>query len=313
METFGTNISEKESQTVKLPDFVSRLKGFLNILGPNRQESEGTNGQTKDPYYIIRRAIILRSTFDRFASQLLHGYGGKRIASIDEGVLRAFLLTKKYKHGARSMEAIVAISQLSGKTSFEPSSLPSEAQLNLHVDGREFYALVHRMELDKELDKNLLEKLAEAAHNVFCEDLRKKGYKYGKVTKENKKEHSSIVPYTELPENEKESNRNNVRDIPNKLAIVGYAMVPARENEAPGKFQKDEVEELAIVEHKRWMKEKLDAGWQYAKITNKTKKLNQCLIPWDKLPEDEKEKDRILIRGIPVILARAGYIMVKTG
>jgi len=307
METFGTNLNEKESQTAKLPDFVSRLKGFLNILGPNRQESKDTNGQTKDPYYIIRRAIILRSTFDRFASQLLCGYGGKRITSIDEGVLRAFLLTKEYKHGARSMEAIVAISQLSGKTSFEPSSLPSEAQLNLHVDGHDFYALMHRMELDK----NLLERLAEAAHNVFCEDLIAKGHKYGQFTQESKKEHSSLKSYAQLPENEKESNRNNVRDILNKLASIGYAMVPARGNEAKGKFQNDEVEKLAKMEHKRWVQEKLDAGWKYAKKTIKEKKLHKDLISWDKLTEDDKEKDRVLIRGIPIILAKAGYIMVK--
>lgn len=307
METFGANLNVSEGGEAKLPDFVSRLKGFLNILGPNRQESKDSHGQTKDPYHIIRRAIILRSTFDQLAPQLLHGYGGKEITSIDEGVLRAFLLTKEYKHGVRSMNAIVAISQLSGKTSFEPSSLPSEAQLNLHVDGHDFYALMHLMELDK----NLLEKLAEAAHEVFCEDLIVKGYKYGTVTQESKKEHSSLKPYTKLPENEKESNRNNVKDIPNKLAIVGYAMIPARGSETPGKFQNDDIEKLAIMEHERWMQEKLDAGWQYAKMTDKAKKFHRCLVPWEDLPEDEKEKDRVLVKGIPTILAKAGYIMIN--
>jgi len=307
MEAFGENLSERERQTAKLPDFVSRLKGFLNILGPNRKENENTHGKVEDPYYVIRRAIILRSIFERFTPQLLHSYEGKEVASIDEGVLRAFLLTKDYKHGARSMEAIVSISQLAGKVSFEPSSLPSEAQLNLHVDGRDFYALVHRIELDR----NLLEKLAQATHEVFCENLRKEGYKYGPVTDESKKEHSSLKPYAELPENEKESNRNNVKDIPNKLASVGYAMVPARGSETKSEFQNDEVEKLSKMEHKRWMKEKLDAGWKPAKKTIKEKKLHKDLKPWDELPEKEKEKDRALIRGIPIILARAGYVMVK--
>jgi hypothetical protein len=315
MEAFGANLRETKKAAAKLPDFVSRLRGFLNILGPNSQESKDTNVQTKDSHYIIRRAIILRSIFDRLAPQLIHGYKGKRVTSIDEGVLRAFLLTREYRHGARSMEAIVAISQLSGKTSFEPSSVPSEAQLNLHVDGHDFYTLMHLMELDKEFgngfDKNLLEKLAEAAHEVFCDDLRAKRYKYGPLTLEDKKEHNSLKPYAELPENEKESNRNNVKDIPNKLAIVGYAMVATRGSEASNKFQNDEVEKLAIIEHERWMKEKLDAGWQYAKMTDKAKKLNKFLISWDKLPEDEKEKDRVLVKGIPIILAKAGYIMVK--
>ncbi len=36
------------------------------------------------------------------------------------------------------------------------------------------------------------------------------------------------------------------------------------------------------------------------------------LLPWDQLPENQKEKDRELVRGIPKILARAGYAIVKS-
>ena len=114
-----------------------------------------------------------------------------------------------------------------------------------------------------------------------------------------------------MPENEKESNRNNVKDIPNKLASIGYAMVPARGNESPAKFQDDDVEELAKGEHKRWVKEKTDAGWKPSEKTIKERKLHKDLIPWNELPEEEKEKDRVLVRGIPLILTKAGYIMVK--
>jgi len=161
------------------------------------------------------------------------------------------------------------------------------------------------------LDNNLLEKLAEAAHNVFYEDLIAKGYKYGQFTQERKKEHSLLKPYAELPESEKESNRNNVRDIPNKLASVGYSMIQTRSSETPSKFKNDEIEKLAKIEHKRWMQEKLDNGWHYAKKTDKATKLHKSLIPWDELSEDEKEKDRVLVNGIPIILSKAGYTMIK--
>jgi hypothetical protein len=305
METFGDNLDEKERRTAKLPDFIGRLKGFLNILGPNRQEN--VQGLDSDPYYIIRRAIILRSVFERFMPQLLHQRGDKRLVSIDQGILRAFLLTSKYKHGARSIEAIVSMSQMAGKTSFERSSLPSETQLNLHVDGRDFFALMQHLEPDKDL----LEKLAEAFHEVFCEELRAKGWKYGPVTREDKKEHSSLKPYFELPEDEKEQNRSNVRDIPNKLASVDYVILPARSGAAPAQFQSDEVEKLAKMEHERWMRQKLDAGWRPWEKTIKARKLHKDLVPWEKLPEEEKEKDRVLVRGIPRILTKAGYTMVK--
>lgn len=307
MEAFGVNLGEDELRAVKLPDFVSRLKGFLNILGPNRQRSENAHGRIEDPFYIIRRAILLRSILERNTPQLLRNDGGKRIANIDPGLLRAFLLAKEYKHGVRSIEAIVMMSQLAGKTSFERSSLPSEAQLNLHVDGRDFFALMHRMEPDEDL----LEKLAEAAHEVYCDGLRDEDYECGLETREDKKVRSSLKPYAELPEDEKEQNRSNVRDIQNKLTIVGYAMIPARSNEAPGEFLGDEVEKLAEKEHERWMRQKIEAGWKYAKETGKAKKLHKDLVPWDQLPASEQEKDRDLVRGIPRILAKAGYTIVK--
>jgi hypothetical protein len=305
MEEFTAKLSDEEYRGSKLPDFISRLRGFLNIFGPNCQG----NNSTDDPYYIIRRAILLRSILERNAPQLVHEVGGNKTIDIDEGVLRAFLLTKEYKHGARSLEGIVLTSQLMGKNSFERSSLPTEAQLNLYVNGREFYSLVHILEPDDEL----LEKLAEIAHEVFCNHLQGKGYRYGPETLENDKIHSSLRPYSELSENEKEQNRNNVRDIPNKLLSIGYAMIPARSKEKPSALGEEEVERLVRMEHERWMQEKLDTGWKYAKETAKPKKRHKLLVPWEDLPPEEKEKDYVLVKGIPQILAKAGYTIVRLG
>ena len=305
MESFGNNINEKEQRGVKLPDFISRLKGYLNVLGPNPQEGKNIPGG--DPYYIMRRAITLRSVFERFAPQLFHNEGNKNIMSIDQGVLNAFLLTEKYKHGARSMEAIVAMSQLASKTSFERSSLPPEAQLNLHVDSHDFFTILWRLEVSS----GMIEKLAETVHELFCEEIKAQGYIYGPVTDNEKKQHSSLLPYAELTEDEKEQNRGNARDIQNKLISVRYEIVPARGNQASARFTKEEVEKLAREEHKRWMKQKFADGWRYAPETNKSKKLHKGLVPWEQLLEKEKDKDRSLVKGIPKILDKAGYITVK--
>ena len=51
-----------------------------------------------------------------------------------------------------------------------------------------------------------------------------------------------------------------MQDIPNKLARVGYVMMPARSNEPPFDFSGPDLELLAEMEHERWMKAKLDAG-----------------------------------------------------
>jgi hypothetical protein len=305
MESFGNNINEKEQREVKLPDFISRLKGYLNILGPNIQK--GKNMPGGDPYYIIRRAITLRSVFERFTPQLFHNEGYKNIMSIDQGVLSAFLLTEKYKHGARSMEAIVAMSQLAGKTSFERSSLPPEAQLNLHVDSHDFFTILWRLEVSS----GMIEKLAETVHELFCKEMKAQGYVYGPVTDNEKKKHSSLLPYAELMEDEKEQNRGNARDIQNKLISIRYEIIPARGNQASARFTKEEVEKLARAEHKRWMKQKLADSWKYAPETDKSKKLHKDLVPWEQLSEKEKDKDRTLVKGIPKILGKAGYMMAR--
>jgi hypothetical protein len=306
METFGQGLEAEEFRAAKGPDFISRLKGYVDIQGPGRQKA--APGVESDPHYIIRRAILLRSILKRSAGQLFEKQDGRELLNIDRGVLRAFLQTREYKHGVRSIEAIIAMSQLAGKTAFERSSLPAEAQLNLHVDGQDFLALVQRISLESEL----LGKLAAAVHEVFCEGLRSKGYTFGPQTDEARKTHSSLRPYAELPEDEKEMNRGNVSDILDKLACTDYVMVPARSNEPPFNFPGDALERLAKMEHDRWMKAKLEAGWRYAPETDKAAKLHKCLVPWDKLPDEEKEKDRDLVRGIPQILARAGYAILQS-
>jgi hypothetical protein len=248
---------------------------------------------------------------------------------IDSGVLRALLHTHCFKHGVRSMESLVAMSSLSGKDSFERSALPGEVQLDLHVDGREFLALVQQMDLDGDL----LEKLAQSVHGLFCEDLRMRGYRPGPTTADKPKQHSSLRPYAELPEDEKEQNRGNVRDIASKLARIGYVMIPARSNQSIINFPSNDLEMLAEIEHERWMKSKIEAGWRYAKKTDKPRKLHKDIVPWRRLSakeraslyspaecvaigplmlsEAEKQKDRILVQGIPQILARGGYTVVK--
>ncbi|MCX5147938.1 hypothetical protein OHB36_14360 [Streptomyces sp. NBC_00320] len=121
----------------KGPDFLSRIGGHIDLQGSNPQEGD------QDKYYLIRRAIILRSLLERHTSLKLDGGG-----FIDKGVLRAFLKVPEYKHGARSMRAIVEASSLSGKRFFGQSSLPAETQLDLHVDARTFLTIARGGDID---------------------------------------------------------------------------------------------------------------------------------------------------------------------
>ena len=87
-------------------------------------------------------------------------------------------------------------------------------------------------------------------------------------------------------------------------------MVPARTGEPPFEFPRDVLGQLAEMERERWVREKLAAGWSYAPETDKPRRLHNCLVPWDRLAEVEKEKDRAAVRKISTILAHAGYTVV---
>src|SRR6185295_12954423 len=133
-------LEEKLRRELKVPDVVSRLKGYVNIMGPNP-----LNGDTlRDPFFLIRRAILLNSIISRGAPQLVSRTADGAELQIDPGVRRALLRISRYHHGARSMEAIVATSQLSGKRLFERSCLPAPEQLNLHLDGQELQWLMRQ-------------------------------------------------------------------------------------------------------------------------------------------------------------------------
>ena len=76
---------------LKGPDFVSRLHGFLNVLGPNPRDEN-------DITWPVRRALLLRGILQLPDSKEL---------SIDPGLLSALIGVPKYWHGARSFEKIL--------------------------------------------------------------------------------------------------------------------------------------------------------------------------------------------------------------
>ncbi len=76
-------------------------------------------------------------------------------------------------------------------------------------------------------------------------------------------------------------------------------------------LDKETLERLAEAAHKVWMDGKLRDGWKYGPVTVKAEKIHNCIVPYDHLSETDKESDRDMVRGIPAILAAAGYKMVK--
>lgn len=118
----------------------------------------------------------------------------------------------------------------------------------------------------------------------------------------------ALVPWDQLPEALKESNRHQADHIGVKLRAVGYGIGPLTDWEAEEfEFTAEEVELMAQMEHQRFLQERSLSGWTYtAGEKDLESKRSPVFVPWDELPEAEKEKDRNVVRALPRFLAQAG-------
>ncbi len=70
----------------------------------------------------------------------------------------------------------------------------------------------------------LTEKIAENVHEVWSEGRIKEGWTYGDVRNDAKKETPCLVPYYELPESEKEYDRNTALETIKLIIKLGYTI-----------------------------------------------------------------------------------------
>jgi hypothetical protein len=138
-------IDADKFKNAKLPDFISRLKGYLNIQGIDSEEPSVSDE------LMFRRAIMLRSLLEDNAESLNAPGNANKTLNVDEVVINAFLKIQRYKHGSRSMEAIIRMSQFE-KGRFMASSLPSKTELDMHVDAENFLLWINQTSVSQDVD-----------------------------------------------------------------------------------------------------------------------------------------------------------------
>ena len=273
-------------QNAKGPDFISRLRGYVNILGPNQTD------KTWDQLFILRRAMLLRSLLVRKVPYLINEKGE---AQVDVRVIRALLKVPKYKHETRSMEAILEMSMLAGAKKWEQSHLPSKSQLKLHVDEEQFYHYMMMEEFFSEkvnsLSNNLLNKFS-----VICsKDKEEMDY--------DSKNHLDIYV--------KEWVNEQVKNIPEILSKVHYELFSTGEVAETVNFTQDELITLAQYQHKLWVKSRKKEGWQYGEADNLKEKISPFITSWGNLSEERKEIIFNYIRLWPEALADSKFKIGK--
>jgi hypothetical protein len=135
-QEFAGQMRNQEFIDAKGPDFVSRLRGHVNVRGINRIDDS-------DHLYVIRRAVALRFQLEKkFAKGPEDPFTEDQI---NQRVLKALLRVEHYHHGIRSLEQIIQMCDTtSPRMQLTVTSLPPPDQLDMHVDAANFWEIFER-------------------------------------------------------------------------------------------------------------------------------------------------------------------------
>ncbi|WP_455539724.1 RyR domain-containing protein [Terrisporobacter sp.] len=290
----GENIKDKDKielfentfKSAKGPDFISRLRGYVNILGLNQTDKD------LDQLFIIRRAMLLRSLLVRKVPYLINDNGE---AQVDNGIIRALLKISKFKHESRSMEAILEMSMLSGAKKWEQSQLPSQDQLKLHVDEQEFYHYMMFDEFFSEKTNNLSEYILNEYKKMYLENNGTD------VDSNDTVLHKYIEKWIV----------EQVKNIPQILHRDNYELNSIKEDSNVIKFEKCDLESLARYQHEIWMKKRKKEGWKYGKKADFDKLICPSITGWNNLNDDTKKVIERYIELWPEALIRSNLKIEK--
>jgi hypothetical protein len=207
-----------QSADAKIMDFLGRLRGYVNVFDV---------GSPADPS-LLRRAMLLRATLNRKCPRLFDAHGTLRV---DPAVLAAFLNVPTYRHGVRSIEALIDMSQLQDRDHFDTSLLPSSAQMCGHVDSKAFARVLRTPVL-------LARRLEELARAIHARDL---AHAVANVTpndaRDRIRERQASREWDGLDEIYRNSSRDQAAHIPVKLALIGCDLAPIDARSADFRFQ----------------------------------------------------------------------------
>lgn len=71
------------------------------------------------------------------------------------------------------------------------------------------------------------------------------------------------------------------------------------------------VEEMSKNVHEVWAETRISQGWVYGEQRNDELKTHPCIVPYEELPEEEKEYDRNTSIGTLKLIMKLGFKISK--
>lgn len=72
------------------------------------------------------------------------------------------------------------------------------------------------------------------------------------------------------------------------------------------------IEQMAKNVHEVWAQSRMDQGWVFGEERSDSLKQHPCLIPYEELPEVEKQYDRDTALGTLRLISKLGFKITRT-
>lgn len=73
------------------------------------------------------------------------------------------------------------------------------------------------------------------------------------------------------------------------------------------------IEVMAKNVHEVWSQNRINDGWTYGPVRDDARKQHPCLIPYEELPEREKDYDRATSQETLKLILKSGFVISKSG
>lgn len=127
-------------------------------------------------------------------------------------------------------------------------------------------------------------------------------------------EEEEMADWEDLDEFFKEGYRSRIRFLGEHLvqfdAVLGIRPIVPNAVDTIRELYGPDLELLSEIEHRRWVKDKLEEGWT-AGVKDSELKHSPELVPYDELPESTKAFIRKEIREVPKLLKSVGYELYR--
>ena len=159
--------------------------------------------------------------------------------------------------------------------------------------------------------EELIEKIAAHIHARWMELRIDEGWTHGDKRDDKNKKHPNLVPYKQLGEEEKKYDRATAKTVMDALKAKKYGIKKTECSHTSSFDSATVIEDIAKQVHEQWARGRKQQGWKYGPVRDDATKKTPCLVPYDELPESEKEYDRAAVRETLQVLKELGYEIVE--